>query len=262
MTALSRCALAALACILPLRAADSGCPTDTPCYSALGIVNSASYASGWLAPTTFGTIFGENLSHLTGGSEHGDLYLNGVRVLVGGLASLVTYVSPTQINFVVPSGLTATTVTVQLTREGVAGPAVALSLHDSAPALFAEPDAITAIATHPDGTLVTQESPAHPGETIVLYATGLGPYSSPVADSDIPPDTDAIKRLAEFSVLLDGRSIDRSLIYYAGSAAVWVGLYEISLQLPADAGRNPEIRIALGDRVSLPGVFLPLEPAE
>jgi len=38
-----------------------------------------------------------------------------------------------------------------------------------------------------------------------------------------------------------------------------VGVYQIDLKLPANVGTNPEVRIALGTRLSPPGVVLPVE---
>jgi uncharacterized protein (TIGR03437 family) len=262
MTALSRCALAALACALPLRPQDSGCIANAPCYTAASIVNSASYAAGSLAPTTFGTIFGHNLSYLTVDSAYGgfdpNYFLGGVRVFVGGMPSRVTYASPTQVNFVVPSALPSGPALLWLTRDSTYGPVVTVNLHDSAPALFQQ-DAATVIATHADWTLVTPQSPAHPGEAIAIYATGLGPYSNPVLDSDVPPSGDEIQRRGEFTILLDGQPLDDRLVYYVGAAPVWVGLYQINLELPAGVGPNPEIRIGLGNRLSPPAVLLPVE---
>jgi hypothetical protein len=42
-------------------------------------------------------------------------------------------------------------------------------------------------ATHPDGTLVTPSLPAHAGETVVIYAHGLGYTDPPVKTGDATP---------------------------------------------------------------------------
>jgi uncharacterized protein (TIGR03437 family) len=268
MTVFSRCALAALVSALPLGADGAACVVNMPCYSTVSVVNSASYATGWLAPNTFASIFGWNLAYVTvggsAGSEGPSGSLGGVQVLVNAQPAFVSYVSPDQVNFVIPTDLTGNSATVQLVNDGLAGPAVSLTVHpDAAPALFLNLDGITALAIHSDGTVVTQQSPAHPGELILLYATGL-PYDTPmVSDFDPPVPPLPIANLAEFQVLLDGEAVDGNLISYVGATAVSVGVVEIKLNLPDGVGRNPQIRIGLDDqllpRFSPPGVTLPVD---
>jgi uncharacterized protein (TIGR03437 family) len=262
MTVLGRCALVAVALALPLGADDGACQPGAPCYSAAGVVNSASYASGWLGPNTFASIFGVNLSFVsasgTPDSEGSSTSLEGVRVYVNSRTVYVSYVSPDQVNFAVPPATTGDTVTVQLSRDSAYGPMLTLPLHDSAPALF-QLDVATAIAAHQDWSLVTGQSPAHAGELVVLYATGLGQYQEAIPDFQRPVVQDWIARRAEFKVLLDGQPAETSLVTYVGAAPVSIGFCQINLWLPAGVGRNPEIRIALGERLSPPGILLPVQ---
>jgi uncharacterized protein (TIGR03437 family) len=79
----------------------------SPAISPLGIVNAASFASISLAPAAFGTIRGSNLSVATAQTS-GLPYpttLGGVSVVISGVACPLSFVSPSQINFVVPSDL-------------------------------------------------------------------------------------------------------------------------------------------------------------
>ena len=46
-------------------------------------------------------------------------------------------------------------------------------LTETAPSLFQSAPG-TILATHADGSLITQSSPASPGEVVVIYAVGLG----------------------------------------------------------------------------------------
>ena len=261
----SRCLLAALIPALASGADNAACIVNMPCYSATSVVNSASYATGWLGPNTFASIFGWNLTDgitATGvpGSQGSDGAFGGVRVLLNGTEpAFISYVSPRQVNLVIPTDLTGQTATVQVVNNGKAGPKVTLAVHDSAPALFLELDGTTAIALHSNGTLVTAQSPAHAGETVRLYATGLGPFDRMFGDFTRPSPPDPIARRAEFSVQLGGQSITLAASDYVGATAEWVGIVEINFHLPAVVGRNPEVRIGLGDRLSPPGAFLPVE---
>ena len=265
MTCFSRCTLAALVLALPLGADNAACVINMPCYSTISVVNSASYATGWLGPNAFASIFGWNLTDgITAsgspGSQGSDGSFGGVRVLVNGAKpAFVSYISPYQVNFVVPTDLVGQTATVQLVNNGKAGPKVTLAMHDAAPALFLELDGATAIAIHSDGSLVSARSPARAGEQVRLYATGLGRFELAVGDFARPSPPDPIARRTEFSVQLNGQAVTLAASDYVGATEEWVGVVEINFHIPAGTGRNPEVRIGLGDRLSPPGTYLPMQ---
>ena len=147
---------------------------------------------------------------------------------------------------------------MRIIRQGVAGPAVKITLRDAAPSLFAA-------AQHADGSLLSPENPGHAGEWIVLYALGLGPSIGRVADAQIPLLSGftvaslAIQRRKDLTVLVNGASVDASRIGYAGLSPGFAGLYQINFQLPDDLEPDPEIRLALGDLVSPAGLKFPIE---
>jgi uncharacterized protein (TIGR03437 family) len=81
----------------------------------------------------------------------------------------------------------------------------------------------------------------------------------------VPPLTLAaitIKRLSEFRVTLAGAAVEPSRIIYAGltPAPGIAALYQINLQLPEQLPPDPEIRIAIGERVSPAGIKLTVRP--
>jgi uncharacterized protein (TIGR03437 family) len=256
MPLLTRCALVALslaACLF----AEGTCKPDAPCYSAESFVNAASNVPDQaLSPMTWVSLYGTNLSYNTRGRSSDDALpgFAGVNVLVNGWHALLSYVSPRQVNFLLPR-LASTTeeVTVQLTRESVAGPAVKLKLADSSPALF-QKDADAVIGAHSaDWTLITGEAPARADEIIILYATGLGPFVVAMDETQIPKKANPIARRNEFSLLLDGKPVEDALIEYVGVAPLFIGIYQINLRLPKQFNANPEIRISLADRMSPAG---------
>jgi uncharacterized protein (TIGR03437 family) len=111
--------------------------------------------------------------------------------------------------------------------------------------------------------LVTADSPAAPGEIVVLYATGLGETAPSAICGWLPELTAPLADLIDFEVLLNGTAVDPQLILYAGQTPGFAGLFQINLQLPADSPPNPEIRIGfvnnLGGNLSPAQRFLPLE---
>jgi uncharacterized protein (TIGR03437 family) len=258
------------ALVLPLAALAfaSILPASAPIYSSDSLVNSADNQPGFLAPNTIATLYGNYLAYNTvtlspndvrGGVLPTVLPSTGVRVLVNGLPGNPYYVSPTQINFLVPPNLLPGSSTVQLVIDGLAGPPITVTLGSAAPALF-QLDQHNIIATRPDGSLITPAAPAQPGDVVVLYATGLGQTVPPAGYGELPRSAAPLQRLTDFQVLLDGNPVDPISILYAGIAPGFAGLYQINLELPGSTGSNPEIRIAVGDTIGIAGLHIPVSP--
>ncbi len=183
----------------------------------------------------------------------------GVHVTVGNLPATMYYVSPDQVNFLVPANLLPGASTVQVVLDGHSGPAIEITLAAASPALF-QLDAKTAVAVHPDGTVITQQAPAKPGEIILLYATGLGQTLPPVPYGQLFNDAAPLVQLANFQLVLDGVAAGRSAVQYAGIAPGFAGLYQINVLLPKATKANPEIRIGFGKQLSIAGIHLPVAP--
>lgn len=260
------CLLAALAFALVGSAETSG-KREAPTYTAASLVNSATGLPGPFAPNGFATIYGTELAFTTRAMVPEDVRGNilptvlagtGVRVLVNSQPAVIYYVSPKQVNFLIPSNLLPGPVEVQLTLDGRAGPAVKIDLSESAPGLFPK-DEVWLIAAHADGTLITLEAPARRDEVIVIYASGLGPTRPGVIHGQVPAAAAVIVKLADFSVVLGESPVPRENIWYAGVTPGLAGLYQINVKLPDGAGDDPEVRLRLGERES-PALRLPLRP--
>ncbi len=240
------------------RAAEPVCYPNGPCYSAAGIVNAANGLAG-LAGHTFVSIYGTNLCNRDRVSRQSftQIPLGGVVVTVSGVIAMTFYVSPTQINVLIPASTLSRT-TIRVARDGVAGPEVVVPLEPYAPALF-QADSLYAVAQRPDGSYITPEDPARPGEVVTLYATGLGETYIPSRDFEPPwPRPNWIAARSSFKVLLDGQPVQDSLIQYIGSSPCCAGLYQLNLRLPDLVGQNPEIAIAIDEHVSPPDLRLPV----
>lgn len=249
--------------------AGGGEKREAPSYSAAGIVNAASNTPGPLAPYAIASLYGSGLAYSKRAVADKDIRANslpteldGVRVLVDGMPAQLYYVSPEQINFLIPYNTGAnfpTEVNVIVTLDGRHGPAVRLPLREAAPALF-QMDNQTVIATHADWQLISKANPARPGEDIVLFATGLGRTLPNVAYPEIPREAARIAKWQQLQVLLDGAAVDATRILYAGITPGFAGLYQINLRLPETVGQDPEIRIVLAGEISPAGLRLPVAP--
>jgi uncharacterized protein (TIGR03437 family) len=248
--------------------ADKIGPLEAPAYSGASIVNAADNLVEPLAPNTIATIYGKNLAYGTKSLSFDDirggvlptvLPGSGVRVLVGGLLANPYYVSPTQINFLVPPNLLPGATSVQIVIDGWAGPLISVPLAAASPALF-QLDSQNAVATRGDGSVITTAAPAKPGDVVVLYATGLGQTTPPIAYCELPWAATWLKQPGDFRVILDGVPLDARAILYAGIAPGFAGLYQINVILPPSTGVNPEVRIGLGETLSMAGLRLPVQP--
>ena len=104
-------ALLSVWCVL---GAEKPVPRVAPIYDAASIVNAADNQSGALAPNTLGTIYGANLAYSTAAITLNDIQggvlpivlgTSETRVFVNNYPADLYYVSPTQINFLVPPNL-------------------------------------------------------------------------------------------------------------------------------------------------------------
>lgn len=233
-----------------------------PSYSPAGIVNSGNFAPGPFAPDSIVTIFGSGLARssqqLTANdivSGHLPTELNYTQVFVDNFPAPLFYVSDTQINFLVPSTQSVGPTKIRVACEGNTGPEVTVTVVDSAPALFTLAGQY-AIATHVDNSLVSPDSPAHAGEIIVVYATGLGKTVPNPATGEVPKYAAPILALSALQVSLAGVVVDSGLIKYAGLTPASAGLYQINLEVPGNPGTDPEVRVTIAGQSSPAGLKL------
>jgi uncharacterized protein (TIGR03437 family) len=213
------------------------------------------------------SIFGSGLARSTHALADSDLVkcetsaglclpveMNFVRVYVNGYPAPMLYVSDGQINFLIPSMLVTGPAVIQV-LSGVYGPEVTVTLVDAAPALFPNPKAAGyAVAADATGKLLTADAPAHPGDTVVVYVTGLG-YTSPNPGLGGIPNS-AWPAVATVKVSLNGTALDPVRIKYAGVTPGSAGLYQINLVLPDGAGIDPEIVVSAGSSAGQGGLKL------
>jgi uncharacterized protein (TIGR03437 family) len=205
------------------------------------IFSAATSAAGPLAPNSWVTIFGSNLGATTRGWADSDFVngqipfsLDGVSVLLFQFGSprlaYVGYVSPTQINFLIPSDMnTNGPVTVVVRNPAGANTAVPITLQANAPQLFTL-DGTRVTGTHANGTLLGKTSAAAPGETIVVYGTGLGATSPALTAGQVPTVAASLATLPQ--VTIGGLA---ATVSFAGVVAGTGGVYQINVQVPAAA---------------------------
>jgi uncharacterized protein (TIGR03437 family) len=212
--------------------------TGSVYLNPLGVVNAASYApiTNSISGGELLDLFGEGLSSVTMQAQSLPLptTLGGVQVSVNGRPAPIFLVTPGQLVIVVPFATTETYATVQVTNNGTKSNAVTVYTNFAAPGMFAVgANGVGAgVITHADGSLVTPTSPAKVGETVIAYATGLGSVTPGVADGAAGP-SNPLAVVSGIDVYIDNVL---GTVSFAGLAPGFVGLYQINVQVPQNAG--------------------------
>lgn len=213
-----------------------------PSFAAADIENAASYIAGPIAPNTWAYVKGNGLSTTTGTWQVTGASLPtavaGVGVTVNGTPVPVSYVSSTQVNFLVPATVAQGPAQIQTTNNGLTSAAVTVNVDPLAPAFFtmgtnpASGNNYVA-AEHANGALVGPAAtintamPAEPGETVALYATGFGPQ---LASGEVLAVTPTI--------VIDGIGVD---VTFAG--LVGPGLYQFNVVVPQGVTRGQDVLV-------------------
>jgi uncharacterized protein (TIGR03437 family) len=233
--------------------------TLAPSYSTASIANAATDLPSGFAPNSIISIYGSNLSYATSSvtaqSAVLPITVGGVTVYIGQTFGYIFYVSPRQINVLIPYNLSPGPTSVTVVREGTVGPTIPIVLTATAPSLF-QITPNTILATHADNSLVTSSAPAAAGETIIIYAIGLGTTNPDQIDGFIPVRAAKVSNFANLNVLLNGTAVPPSNIQYAGITPGCAGLYQINLLLPQSLPSNPELRVQIGPNISPPSMIL------
>jgi len=212
-----------------------------PTVDPAGVVNGASFQPG-IVPGSWLTIKGSNLSPVAqdtwvNGIVNGKLptSLDGVTVNVGSAQAFVEFVSPGQINVVAPDVGTGP-VPVTVTTAGGTSVAVTANVVAQSPAFFLWPNN-QAIATRQDNSFAVKDGTfpgtttvaAKPGDVLILWGTGFGPTSPPLATGTLVP-TDKIYNTSPVSVKIG--TADAS-VFGAALSPGFAGLYQVAIQVPA-----------------------------
>jgi uncharacterized protein (TIGR03437 family) len=88
-----------------------------------------------------------------------------------------------------------------------------------------------AVVVRPDGTFVSLSNPARQGETVRLFATGLGPTSPSMVTGSVPvPGADSLA----LSQVIVGVANGGTHVISSRVSPSLIGVFEISFQIPSD----------------------------
>ena len=220
-------------------------PPTVPAISSAGVVNAASFQAG-VSAGSWVTIQGSNLAGNTRGWSSGDFaggalptQLDGVSVKIDGKPAYVAFISPAQINVQAPADSALGPVPVEVTCNGATSPPGTAQLQAVSPAFFLWIGKY-AVATRPDFSLAAPAGlfqgiatvPAKPGEAIILWGTGFGPTTPPVAPGVVPPANPVANVANPITVTIGNIA---ATVVGAAISPGNPGLYQIAVQVPASA---------------------------
>jgi uncharacterized protein (TIGR03437 family) len=219
----------------------------TPLISSGGVVNSAS-RTATLSPGSLITILGSNLADsATANTLPLPSTLAGICVTANEVAIPLLNTSPSEINAQLPPELAAgrVTLTVRSTRLGLASAGVPIQVNATGPGVFSllvNGQQRAALLHAEDAALVTPDYPARRDETLLLYATGLGPVTPPVAAGQPGSSNPLSAATQNIGVSIGGVPY---LVTWAGLAPDNVGIYQINIYVPGNRIEGDDLPVVV-----------------
>jgi uncharacterized protein (TIGR03437 family) len=204
----------------------------------LGVFNAGSYAVGHpISPGELITLFGTGFPNQTVVASKLPLStsLGGVQVLVNGTPVPMYSVTANQLGAIVPYTLSGSTATVAVSSGSQQSNVVTMPVAVSSPGVFtASQNGLgPALIQHADYTLVSEASPAKRGETVVIYLTGLGAVTPPIATGAAAPVNPLSLVTGPVAVYINGVP---AAITFQGLTPTLVALYQVNVVVPLTAG--------------------------
>lgn len=231
-------------------------PSGPPVIDAGGIVSASAFGGFTsIAPGSWIEIYGVNLASATQGWFGSDFtngvaptMLGDVTVSVGGTAAFIDYISPGQVNALVPSDAPVSSgwVYITLTNPNGTSEGFPIYVNQTQPGLLAPSTFVVSgkqyvAALLSDGSFALPENaipgvasrPAVPGETATIYGVGFGPVIP-----DFPAGTVVT---AENSLLTAPQFLfgtTSATLSYDGLAPSLTGLYQFNVVVPNVSANN------------------------
>jgi uncharacterized protein (TIGR03437 family) len=228
-----------------------------PQVSPGGIVSAANYATTPVAPGGVISIFGTRLSDGTAAAQVLPLptMLDGTMVTITGktggngsetLTMPLYYTSDGLLNALMPYGVDLNANQQLLVqRDATYAAPVYVNVAAAQPAVFMANGG--PLITDTDGKLINAQNPAHAGQVIVIYCSGLGAVNTPVDDGAAASTADAT--VNPVTVNIGGKD---AAVYYAGLSPSSAGLYQVNVTVPSGTptGDTVPLTISLAGQAS------------
>jgi uncharacterized protein (TIGR03437 family) len=228
--------------LTPATGGGGGGGENRPSITENGVASGFSFAAG-IAPNSWTAIVGTNLAAApkdwTGAIQEGKLptTLEGVSVTINEKPATVFFVSPAQLNVLVPNDIGVGDVPVVVTNANGASTPFTVRAAEFLPAFyspFAQEGRLFVTAVALDGTFVGKQGVdprvtrgAKPGEILQFFGTGFGPTNPVVPTDQIVNGAPAVTTPVRIRF---GETVANVL---GGGNLVAAGLYQFNVTVPA-----------------------------
>jgi uncharacterized protein (TIGR03437 family) len=212
------------------------------------VTDAASYAPR-VAPGALATIFGSNLANSTQEATGFPLprSMAGATVYVNQIAVPLVFVSASQINFQVPSGLAAGTANMYVARGGGQSGLFQFTVVSSAPAIFQDAANHAVAQNAADYSANSESNPVASGAVVVVYLTGQGPVDNAVPDGTPTPDSPISTATATATATIGGAD---ATVQFLGLTPGFAGVAQANILVPSLATADYPLVITVGGYVS------------
>jgi uncharacterized protein (TIGR03437 family) len=235
----------------------SGTARAQPNVPFNGVADAASFDDrDPIAPGSYIAIFGSGLSDTTdvAATTVLPLAIDFVHVSFDAPSSglsvpgHLTYVSPGQVNVQVPWELQGqTSAQIKVTIDFSDGNVISVPLSDYAPSLFEFGTGAVA-ALDRNFQVIGSGNPAQRGQTIHVFANGLGPVTNQPASGDPAPSSPMALTTTAPLVTIGGQ---QAQVSFSGLTPGFAGLYDLDLTVPPGlTPGNYPITVTIGNRTS------------
>ena len=220
----------------------------TPAIFPDGVVNGASFRKfAPLAPGLIFSLFGNNLTpeRISASTVPLPHTLADLSAQIGGIEIPLFYSDTGQLNAQIPFELaTGSTLPLIVKSKGTASIPELVTLTRAQPGIFTVDSSGggPGVVTHADGSLIDTDHPARQGQIVTVYATGLGVTDPPVSSGAGSP-LDPLAQVKEEVSARVGGIVAR--VRFAGLTPGFVGLYQVSVEIPARVEPGLEVPLVL-----------------
>jgi uncharacterized protein (TIGR03437 family) len=208
-----------------------------------GVLSAASFAPAGnpISPGEFIALFGTGLAASTQTAKAPyPTSVNNVTVTVNGTSAPIYFVSAGQINCLVPYGTTGPTAKIVVTNGTATSNTVTVPVGATSPGIYSLDQSGTGAGAieHANGSVVNAGNPAIPGETVVVYLTGMGAVTPALADGTASTGNPLNRTVMPTVYVAD----QQAGVVFSGLAPGFPGLYQINVTIPmtiASLGNYP-----------------------
>jgi uncharacterized protein (TIGR03437 family) len=230
------------------------------------VVNGASFLGGAISPGQFITIMGTSLGPLTPLGPAIDstgkvaTTLGNVQVFFSATPAPLTYVSSTQINCLVPYGVSGlSTVPIQVKFLAQPSNVVTQNVQSSAPGIFSANASGTGQGAilNSNSTLNTLTNPASKGSTIQIFMTGEGNTNPPGVDGAITANATTVPVLP-VAVTIGGQPA--TVVFKGEAPGIVAGVLQLNVMIPPTVVSGPnQVSVTIGSNTSQPNLTVAVQ---